>query len=324
VAGDIKSKSRTVARLGKSRRAGQESNICPFSRISIPLNITFVIHRYGEWTMLMLGESVLSLLIVDVSETSKYYSTLFSGIVSITLLEYLHFRSQPHDPDDHAMRRSKEAGIVFSYLMTLYSMALVALGTSYKMLLYEVNKEKTYSTAVADDPEHRRSLFSAVLSRLLAAGADDSASEYDPNRRQNIAHWFCISMAIVWFCSDAMILVHHGIKDNLGRCRVRTSRKLIATGLVLSRVGLIAWIGTLGQYVTEPEKLAFIGFVGIVLQVLLRFVGSIAFDENDTDNIFSGFVEESNGGFKTWPNTSQPQAAAAEKSSDFILEKIEE
>jgi hypothetical protein len=272
----------------------------------------------------MLGESVLSLLIVDVSETSKYYSTLFSGIVSITLLEYLHFRSQPHHPDDHAMRRSKEAGIVFSYLMTLYSMALVALGTSYKMLLYEVNMEKTYSTAAADDTEHRRSLLPAVLARLLAAGADDSASEKDPNRRQNIAHWFCISMALAWFCSDAMILVHHGIKNHLGRCRLHASGKFIATGLVLSRIGLIAWIGTLSLYVTEPEKLAFLGFVGIFLQVLLRFVGSIAFDENDTDNILRGFVEESTDGLKTWPNTTQPQTAAANKSSDFILEKIEE
>lgn len=288
------------------------------------MNINFVIHRFGEWTMLMLGESVLSLLVVDVSETSQYYKTLFSGIVSITLLEYLHFRSQPHLPEDHAMRRSKEAGITFHYLMTFYSMALVALGTSYKMLLYEVNKEKTYSTVAADDTEHRRSLFPAGLSRLLAAGAEGSASEYDPNRRQNVAHWFCISMALVWFCSDAMILVHRGIKDNLSRCRLQTSGKLIATGLVLSRVGLIAWMGTLSQYVTEPEKLAFIGFVGIVLQVVLRFGGSIAFDANDTDNILHGFAEESSDGFKTWPNTTQPQTAAAAKSSDFIMEKIEE
>jgi hypothetical protein len=57
--------------------------------------------------MLMLGESVLSLLIVDVTATSDYYKAFFSGILSITLLEFLHFRSQPHEEDDHALRRSK-------------------------------------------------------------------------------------------------------------------------------------------------------------------------------------------------------------------------
>jgi hypothetical protein len=52
----------------------------------VPMNISFTIHRYGEWTMLMLGESVLSLLIVEVAEGSSYYKTFFSGIISITLL----------------------------------------------------------------------------------------------------------------------------------------------------------------------------------------------------------------------------------------------
>lgn len=83
--------------------------------------------------MVMLGESVLSLLIVVVPETADYYTTFFFGIISITLLEYLHFRSQPHDPNDHAMRRSKEAGVAFNALMFVYCGALVILGVSYKV-----------------------------------------------------------------------------------------------------------------------------------------------------------------------------------------------
>ena len=34
-----------------------------FKNYSVPMNIDYAIHRYGEWTMLMLGESVLSLLV---------------------------------------------------------------------------------------------------------------------------------------------------------------------------------------------------------------------------------------------------------------------
>ena len=167
------------------------------------MNINFAIHRYGEWTMLMLGESVLSLLIVDVSERSDYYKTFFSGILSITFLEFLHFRSQPHDPDDHALRRSKEAGVLFTTLMQIYSAALVALGTAYKMLLFEYVFEET-----ARDSSHRRQL-SAFLDRFLAGAAEAPRFTTD-DRRQRVAHFFCISLALVFVCLDGMILAWDG------------------------------------------------------------------------------------------------------------------
>jgi hypothetical protein len=50
---------------------------------TVPVNIDFVIHRYGEWVMLLLGESILSLLIVEVTEGSDYYFTLFAGVLSV-------------------------------------------------------------------------------------------------------------------------------------------------------------------------------------------------------------------------------------------------
>ena len=80
------------------------------------MNIDFVIHRYGEWTMLMLGESILSLLIVnDISRNneSSYYLTFYLGIISVTLIQFLYFKSQAHDADHHAMRRTRNAGILY-------------------------------------------------------------------------------------------------------------------------------------------------------------------------------------------------------------------
>lgn len=285
-------------------------------RVSVPMNISFVIQRYGEWTMLMLGESVLSLLIVEVTEGSSYYKTFFSGIISITLLgkkripgvsrsyvsrfltslmfllEYLHFRSQPHSPDDHAMRRKKEAGILFVFLMQVYSAALIVLGTAYKMLLYE------YVYEAGDSG--KRMLF-PVLSRLLAgsSGADDRFTPED--RRQKVAHFFCASMAIIWFCSDVMTLAHRGLKDNLGRCRISESGalKYASVTFFVVRVGLIVFIATLSQYVTQPDVLALIGLLGILCQVALRFVGSFVFEEDFTHE---GDFDE------LWPNVTQPQA----------------
>ena len=50
----------------------------------IPMNISFYIHRMGEWTMLMLGECVFSLVIVDVpDETSEFFFTFYCSILAV-------------------------------------------------------------------------------------------------------------------------------------------------------------------------------------------------------------------------------------------------
>jgi hypothetical protein len=263
--------------------------------------------------MLMLGESVLSLLIVEVSGQADYYKSFFSGIVSITLLQFLHFRSQPHHPDDHAMRRSRKAGFAFSNLMTVYSAALVVLGTSYKMILYEYVYEESGI--------RRRSLF-PMASRWLASGGDTSG--LDPEeRRQRIAHFFCFSMALVFLCSDTMILVHRGIEDNLGRCRFTHtgSLKVISLILVLLRVGLIVFIATLSQYCTEPVSIAFIGLLAIMSQVGLRFVGSSIFEsksehEHPSPELDASDYDSSEEASLKWPNVTQARVhhEHAEKS----------
>lgn len=238
--------------------------------VTVPLNVDFVIHRYGEWTMLVLGESILSLLIVEVIEGSHYYVTFYSGILSVVLLQVIHFRSQPAHADDHALRRSKEAGVSFSLLMTVYSAALVLLGVSYKMLLYEF---------VYEPKGGGRFLFK--IPRWLAGGG--GALQYDTeDRRQRIANFFGGSMAIVWFCSDALILVHRGIKANVGRCTCIHTKKVQFKGvfLVIVRAGLIAAAATMSLYETDPERLALFGLAGIILQLMLRITSSIMFPDD--------------------------------------------
>lgn len=52
----------------------------------VPMNVHYMIHRYGEWTMLILGESVLSLLTADIAyyDGSLFYVSFFSGILSVS------------------------------------------------------------------------------------------------------------------------------------------------------------------------------------------------------------------------------------------------
>ena len=69
----------------------------------VPANIDYLIHRYGEFVMLMIGEGVLSLLIVATVETREYDIIVFCGLVTIIFLFVLKTESEPSDPSKHAL-----------------------------------------------------------------------------------------------------------------------------------------------------------------------------------------------------------------------------
>lgn len=256
--------------------------------------------------MLMLGESVLSLLIVDIVETSDYYKTFIVGIISIVLLEYLHFQNQPRyveeafgfyskevciliflfflercsDPDKHALRRSLLASFAFYWIYQVYSLSLIVLGASYKMLLWEFLYMEEY------EDSHRRSLlFPGLEDRWLAGGTSAALRFPSENRQQRIAHFFCGSMALVFFCMDAISLAHRGASDNWKECECTESKrkKLLALLLVASRAGVVVFIATLSQYETEPDNLATIGLFSIFAQLLLRALGCWIFRHDEED-----------------------------------------
>lgn len=200
----------------------------------------------------------------------------------------------------------------------LYSAALIVMGASYKMFLYEFVYEHDYgqeagyvsesdytlydhygssyddagygnATTHGDeashgtDAGHRRLLvFGTKLHRLLAGGGGGALRFDLDDRKQRIANLFCGSMAMVWLLSDLLIVVHKGIKEQLCRCKdqpTSKNRKLIGIPLALARVGLVVFMATLSQITTDPSTIAFIGMLGVVTQVMLRIVGTVLYRE---------------------------------------------
>jgi hypothetical protein len=191
----------------------------------------------------------------------------------------LHFRSQPQDADGHALRRSRTGGFTFTQFQQLYSAALIVLGTSYKMILYEYVYEAT------------------ATERRLAGGSDPPIAN-DIDRRQRIAHFFCISLALVWLCLDVMMLAHKGVQFNLDRCKsceVHQNRTKYAFIMGIFRVGLIVFIASASQYLTDPSLLALVGLMGIIIQVLLRVAGSFFFNESDGSIKIQKSIRNMNG-----------------------------
>ena len=270
------------------------------------MNIDYAIHRYGEWIMLMLGETVLSLLIVGVKEQSAYYKTFYSGILSISLLEYMHFRSQPHHADDHAMRRNKTRGYAYLILFQLFSGALIILGASYKMLLYEFIYPDYYddgtddSAATGDNDDHRRMLFAPVtcttMHRWLAGSSGGGALLYDPeDRQQRSAHLFCGSLAAVFLLSDLLIIVHKGMKEHMDKCKNNQrskAAKLLGLPLLLVRIAVIVFMATLSQYATDGSLISFVGLVCILVELMLRVVGTALFkEETEEDEVYRDMLQ---------------------------------
>ena len=271
---------------------------------TVPMNIDFVIHRLGEWTMLLLGESILSLLIVETSLSANYYVTFYAGIVSVILLQYLHFRSQPHHADDHAMRRSKNAGMLFSVIMQLYSFALVAVGVSFKMLLYEY----VYQEAKGGYRLRRLVAFFREYALRNLAGGGGSTNFSTDERQERVANFFCGSMVITFVCLDAMILTHQGVKTNAKRCQCQHTKKISKFGIFLAsiRVGIIIFIATLSQYVQKPELVASIGMVSIVVQVFTRILGDLVYPK--AIHVSTDGHQERDGESERWPNVTHARA----------------
>lgn len=196
--------------------------------------------------MLLLGESILSILIVQTSNSVQYRVTFYSGIISIVLLQYCHYKYQPHSPSRHAFRRSLRGGASYYVIMIIYCHALVAVGTAYKMFL----SQYAYQDSLKN--KKLRHLVTTLISRNLA-GAEDEI-KYDVEHKKAVANLFCISMAVVWICLEAMWVAHSGTKKYFA---FLWSKQGLFCGIL--RGSIVILMGTISLYAIEPEEVALIG-----------------------------------------------------------------
>lgn len=253
---------------------------------------------------------MLSLLIVEVSnEIYAFYATFYIGILSVTFLQYLYFKSQPHDASEHALRRSRIGGTLYLTFMQYYSAALIIVGVSFKMLLTEYKYE--YEEVSNSD---YRSL--AENYRFLADSGDKDSKYSMEERRRRIAIFFCLGIGISFFTLDLMSIAHKGINkihDRYFSSKNSTSQVAGFTLLAL-RPAVVIFISTCFLYITEPEQVALAGLFSILLQVILRLVGFFYFPAKES-------MHNSELSASIWPNVTQ---AASIKVSDHQLPHLDD
>lgn len=242
--------------------------------------------------MLMLGESILSLLIVDVpGEDTDYFATFYCSLITVILLQYLHFRSQPHNADGHALRRDKNAGWCWALMQFVYSASLIALGAAFTIFVLDFSSD-----------ESRR-----LEERLLAGGGDSKYAQED--LRQMAAHVFSAALTLVFFSLDFMIVLHVGTQHSKERCYCEDTKKKNYKGyfFIIIRAGFICFVATISQWITDPETLSEIGLASVAFQIFMRVLGAIIFPSQQVHAVTTddhGRKIEEDPEENKWPNTT--------------------
>jgi low temperature requirement protein LtrA len=237
---------------------------------------------------------------VDITDSFEFYLTFFLGILSVVFLQYLYFKSQPHDADGHVMRRSRPAATVYAALLQFYSAALIVVGVSYKMLLTEYSYEESVDKDAGSDYASNN-----LLTRLLASGGDGSPKYSMEERRQRISIFFCVGLAIIFLCLDLMTFAHIGFEGLKKSCYCPNHGHLLVSRIfftVVLRFAVVIATGTACLYVTEPDSVALIGFASILVQIFFRIIRKILSSRKTSD---LNHDEEIEG---HWPNTTQPMS----------------
>ena len=94
----------------------------------VPMNINFLVHRFGEFTMLFFGEAV-----------NEYCIPVITGILSDMVLQVFKFENEPHgDCEGHCLWRGLKALLVYNLLTQALCVGLICFAITFKTGLTHV------------------------------------------------------------------------------------------------------------------------------------------------------------------------------------------
>jgi hypothetical protein len=105
---------------------------------SVPLHIGFVTHRVGELMMLMLGESVLSLVVTRMPPppvSSLFRISLVAGFLISACCMWLQYSSSTFHAERHVLRHSSRGGVIWMNVVWAHAFTLVVVGVALRVML---------------------------------------------------------------------------------------------------------------------------------------------------------------------------------------------
>ena len=267
----------------------------------------YVIHRYGEWILLMIGEGILSLLIVETAEVKDYYIITTFGVITIIFIQILKFESEPSHGDGHAMWRNLLNGMCYSMLIQLLSMALIVFGVTYKVFLKDVVKE-----AEKDDVYD---YGTAARSLAASPAIKDEVS----------AAIFSGSLCVVLLSLEVMCLTHGGIKKSLRSLRKTedNSPNWPVIIIALFKVAIILFTATLYEWTVDSAVLTVVGCFVVFALAVTRVVNFVFTHKREVVENLTTTVRTTVGRASIAINnkmTTKSEVVEKESNSDDVAE----
>ena len=223
----------------------------------VPLSTKVYIGRSGEFVILLLGESVLSLILV----TENFHDDIGSVFNTVTfcalmlntaLLQINYFCTYPTMPENHAFRTNRGSGMLFLFVSLFgYCSTLLAAGVGAKYIL----KVSLRNNAPFYHPKNTN----AITGNNVTATIQHTAYDNKPNAK--VASFYCNAMALNNFFTIMLTEIHKdgSLAKLFQRVEARKSTVIFFLSQVLSILALTI-LGFSGDSVT-PAMIAVFSFV---------------------------------------------------------------
>jgi len=114
----------------------------------VPVHVNFLCHRIGEFTMLMLGESVLTCVTLAAPSSfngGRFHAAAVAAFAITTCLMYQGYSASQFEAQDHVMRRSGVGGVVWLNNTWAHSFALIVVGVALRLAMARGEQSMTLS-----------------------------------------------------------------------------------------------------------------------------------------------------------------------------------
>jgi hypothetical protein len=105
---------------------------------TVPLHVDHVVHREGEFCMLVLGEGVLSIVLLQTMQypnTSLMIGSMVPAYLIMASIQVLHYSSQTWFAEAHALLRSRIRGQMWLKMQPIEAGLIVCVGVGVKVIL---------------------------------------------------------------------------------------------------------------------------------------------------------------------------------------------
>ena len=240
----------------KAEKAEKDAGKAEVRKHDVPLDVKFLIHRFGEWTMLILGESFLSLTtIVDVKKGMAIVLYCIS-ICTIFILFYSVVNVLKEHPSEELFHRCRVATskhvMMVTFLLPLF-LVMSAIGAKSLLSLFNLELSSDHHPAIGMYCYSVAAFFfsvsmmSVLHTMSFTKYCKDIICSPTGSEKQRTVGFFMLKIICVIFLSAVPSF-------------------FFSTFMTMTAVLVISFVHAVGSAIENPENLHGIVWTGLIQQ----------------------------------------------------------